>query len=112
MDVDTEKIFGYVLLGIGLVCILLAFNSMRNVFIGLTLPPEIFQLKSLSFSASQGPDNPPTAINMALDPEVRKITNMFLYYLFMFFIVLVGSKVSSLGIQLIKEIKVEVKNQG
>ena len=111
MDVDTEKIFGYVLLGIGLLCMLFAFNSMRNVFTGLVMPPEIFQLQSLKFSASLGPDNSPTAITMALDPEVRKIANMFLYYLFMFFVVLVGGKVSSLGVQLIKDIKVGMKNQ-
>ena len=111
MDLDTEKIFGYVLFAIGLVCILFAFNSMRNVFSGLVLPPEIFQMKSLSFSASFGPDNPATMVNMPLDPEIRKITNMFIYYLFMFFVVLVGGKVSSLGIQLIKEIKVVMKDR-
>jgi len=110
MSSDMEKIFGYILLCIGLICISFAFYSMYNVFTNLTPPPEIFKMKSLSFSISAGVANPSTVTDIALDPEVRKIVNMSLYYLFMLFIVMVGSKISSLGIQLIKEIKVEMKS--
>ena len=110
MGSDMEKMFGYVLFCIGLICISFAFYSMYNVFTNLTQPPEIFKMQNFSFSVSAGAVNPPTAVNIALDSEVRKIVNVFLYYLFMLFIVMVGSKISSLGIQFIKEIKVEMKS--
>jgi hypothetical protein len=40
-----------------------------------------------------------------LDSEIRKIVNISLYYMFMFLVVIIGGRVSSLGIQLIKEKK-------
>lgn len=110
MNSNTEKMFGYALFWIGLICIAFAFYSMYNVFTNLSQPPEIFKMKSLSLSVSAGAVNPSSVVDIALDSEVRKIVNMFLYYLFMLFIVLVGSKISSLGIQFIKEIKVEMKS--
>jgi len=110
MNSNTEKILGYVLFCIGLFCIAFAFYSMYNVFTNLIQPPEIFKMKSLSFSLSAGAANPSTVMDIALDSEVRKIVNMFIYYLFMLFIVMVGSKISSLGIQFVKEIKVDMKS--
>jgi len=109
---DTEKIFGYIMFAVGLCCILFALSSMRSVFTGATLPPEIFQMQTLNFTVNLGPNNPPAAMSMALDPEIRKLANMFLYYLFMFFVVLVGGKIGSLGIQLTKEVKWDKKNLG
>jgi hypothetical protein len=106
MNSEIEKIFGYVLLCIGLFCILFSFRSMYDVFTNKTDPPEIFQLQSVSFSASSGIADQSTSITMALDPQMRKVVNVFLYYLFMFFILMAGSKVSGLGIQFIKDVKV------
>jgi len=110
MALKTEKTLGYILFFIGLICIFFAFRSMQDVFSKETNPPEIFQLKSLDFSVSAGADIPPTAVRVTLDSEIRKTVNIFLYYLFMLFIIMVGGKVSSLGIQLIKEIKSSDKN--
>jgi hypothetical protein len=99
MNSDTEKIFGYVLFCIGLICILFAFYSMYNVFTNATNPPEMFQMQSLSFSVSSGVDSQPTLVKITVDSELRKIVNIFLYYLFMLFIVMIGSAISNLGIQ-------------
>lgn len=109
MSLHLEKIFGYILLGIGLVCLLFAFFSMYNVFTDLTEPPEIFKMESLSLSTTVSGSSEPAVTSISLDPEARKTVNMFLYYLLMIFIVIVGGKISSLGIQLIKEIKVKQK---
>lgn len=110
MSPNTEKMIGYVMFCIGLICILYASYAMYNVFTNATKPPEIFQMKSLSFLVSSAADGPSTVINFALDSEARKVVNLFLYSLFMFFIVMAGSKISALGIQFIKEIKVEMKS--
>jgi len=111
MSSYIEKIFGYVLLCIGLICILSAFYSMQKVFTNTANPPEIFQLQSLNLSTSIGANSQPMLMNVALDPEVRKVVNMFIYYLFMLFVLMAGSAISGLGIQLIKEIKVKTQNQ-
>jgi len=110
MDSQTERIIGYILIGIGLVCILFSFYSMYNVFTNVVNPPEIFKMQSLSLTTTVAGANGPAQINIALDQEARKVVDMFLYYLFMFFVVIVGSRLGSLGIQFIKEIKVQTKN--
>lgn len=110
MSSDAEKISGYTLLCVGLVCILFALFSVYNVFTDSAKPPTIFKMQKLSFTTSAGPENQPMMISIPLGQDARKIVNVFLYYLFMLFIVTVGSRLSSLGIQFIKEIKVEMKS--
>jgi len=103
-----EKLFGIILLCAGLAVIAFAFSSARDAFTDVRTPPEIFKMENLEFSAApQG--NPETKVNITLDPEVRKVINLALYYLFMFFVVLVGTKIAGLGVQLIKEIRVRNK---
>lgn len=111
MSSAIEKMFGYVLLCVGLGCILFSFYSMHKVFTNAANPPEIFQLQSLSLSTSISANSQPVLMNIPLDSEVRKVVNMFIYYLFMLFILMAGSAVSGLGIQLIKEITVKTKSQ-
>jgi hypothetical protein len=111
MSSDTEELFGYILLFIGLICILSASYSMYNVFTSLAQPPGIFKMDSFSIPIPASVYNPSTVVKIPLDPEIIKIVNIFLHYLFKLFIVIVGSKISGLGIQLIKEIKVEMKSK-
>ena len=99
MSLHVEKIFGYILLSIGLACILFAFFSMYNVF----------KMQSLSLTTTPSGSSEPVVMSISLDSEARKIVNMFLYYLLMIFIVLMGAKISSLGILLTKEIKAKTK---
>ena len=110
MSRDTEKIIGYALFCIGLGCILFAFYSLYGVFTNAANPPEIFKMQNLSFSVSSGAVNQSTSVTVPLDSESRKTVNVFFYYLFMLFIVMVGSQISSLGIQFIKEIKVKMQS--
>lgn len=105
MDLDVKKIFGYFLLGIGLACIVFALYSLYSVFNDAASPPEIFQLSNLSFSIDSPDSRGPVEVKLPLDPQVRKVVNLFLYYMFMLFIVTVGGKLGNLGIQFIREIK-------
>lgn len=109
MGLIIEKIFGYILLCIGLACILFASFSMYHVFTDVSTPPEIFRLESVSLTTTPSGTSQSTAITIPFDPEARKIVNMFLYYLLMLFMVIVGGKISSLGIQFIKEVKIKMK---
>jgi len=102
MSWDTKKIFGYFLVCIGLIFIVFALYSVYNVFMNAVKPPETFQLNNLTFSVDLGQDRAPLEITAPLDPEVRKIVNMFEYNIFMLFMLSVGSKVSMLGAQFIR----------
>jgi len=107
-----EKMFGYVLVCVGLVCILFAFYSAYNVFTNAENPPGVFQMRSLEITvAPQGAEAQPTQMSISVDTELRKTVNVLLYYLFMLFIVMVGSNIASLGIKFIKEITVKAPNQ-
>lgn len=103
MKADTERIFGYSLLWLGLACIAFALYSAYTVFTNAANPPDLFQMKSLSFSLGPGKGNEPTEITVALNPELRRTANVFLYYLFMLFIIGAGSAISGMGIKLIKD---------
>lgn len=105
MSWDTKKIFGYFLVCIGLIAIVFALYSVYNVFMNAVNPPEIFQLNNLTFSVDTGQDRVPLEITAPLDPQVRKIVNMSLYYVLMLFILSVGSKISMLGAQFIRTTK-------
>jgi len=109
---NTEKVMGYVLLCIGLICILFALHSAYMVFTNVKEPPEIFRMKNFGFLISPGQGNPPMEVEIALEPELRKIVNIFLYYLFMLFILSVGSKIGGLGMHFIREIKIEMRKEG
>lgn len=110
MVLTSHKSFGYILLCVGLICIFFAFRSMQDIFNQEVKPPDIFQMKTLSFSVSSGADIPSTRISVSLDSQIRKPVNILLYCVFMFFILSIGGKLSSLGIQLIKEKKSPDRN--
>jgi len=105
MAATLHKSFGYVLLCVGLICIFFAFRSMQDIFNQEINPPDIFQMKTLQFSVSGSADIPSTAISVTMDPQIRKTVNILLYCVFLLFILTLGGKLSSLGIQLIKEKK-------
>jgi hypothetical protein len=109
MSPQVEKILGYVMLAIGLMCMAYAVFSMKDVYTDLTSPPELFKMQSLTLMTIPPGSSEPVEMKIPLEPEVRKMANMFLYYLLMVFMLIAGSKVASLGIQLVKEINVKVK---
>ena len=103
-----EKFFGIILLCAGLAVMGFAFLLVYGVFSGVNTPPEVFKMETIGFTAApQG--NPATKISVDVDPEARKVINMALYYLFMFFVTSVGAKIAGLGVQLIKEIHLRQK---
>jgi hypothetical protein len=110
----TEKIVGYVLLGMGLIFIIFAVYSMYEVFTGTTKPPAIFKMESIAISPPTVPgvEVPPAKIELVSGSEVSKVVNLTLWYMLMFFIASVGNKIAGLGVKLIREIKVEVKGEG
>lgn len=108
MSSQIEKIIGYVLVCIGLFCILFAFSSIYDVFTEAKKPLEIFRMQSLEVTINPtGIVKEAMPMTIPIDSEIRKLVNMILHYLFMAFVVMVGSKLGSMGILFIKDIKVK-----
>lgn len=107
MELDMRKIIGYALVFVGVAFMILAFYSIYNVFTNAAKPPELFQAKSFTFSVKM--EGRLTEANLSLDYELRKAVNAVLFYLFMLFILMFGSRISTLGTQFIRELKIETR---
>jgi peptidoglycan biosynthesis protein MviN/MurJ (putative lipid II flippase) len=99
-----EKIVGYILLTIGIILIFFSIYQMMNVFTGASPPPSLFNFSDIHFPGPEG-----SSILMVSGKELNKLAAMAFWYMLMFFIMWAGGKIASLGVNLIKEIRVEMK---
>ena len=122
----SDRTLGYVFLTAGLLIILFSTVSIFNVLTGKSAPPIVINTSAPSFLLpTQNIDAPPGSLPSGVEltesnaPPVKLISddvynlflNISLYYLLMIFIAGRGASLASLGIKLIKEIKVEVKQK-
>ncbi len=105
--IKNEKILGYILLSVGLLFILLAAHNVYTVFTGAGAAPEMFKMEAIEIPAM---NNSPVVPLMS-GKNFSKLMDLVSWYILMFFFAQAGSKISSLGIQLIKEVKVTVKSK-
>lgn len=125
----SEKTSGYILLIIGIITMIFATSQIILVFTGRAKPIKLFNYETES-SESAGSFNPqdllkqfqnqteqssiPSAMpNVQLiDPKaLNDILNLTVYYLIMQFLLSLGFKFASLGIQLLRPIIVQMKNR-
>ena len=104
----NEKVVGYVLLAVGVVMIFFSVYLMFNVFTGASAPPSLFNFSDVSFPIPQ-PDGTSETVHIISGQDMNRMAAMGFWYMLMFFIAYAGGKVASLGVNLIKEIRVEVK---
>jgi len=113
----NEKIVGYALLSAGVVMIFVSVYLMFNVFTGVSSPPVLVHFSNITMVV---PSPIPTGEMPATSPErtemsivsgeaLSKMVAMGFWYTFMFFIMVAGGRLASLGVALIKETRVEVK---
>ena len=104
MKWKDEKIVGYVLLAIGVIVIFFSISQMMVVFTGGSPPPKLFNFSDISIPAEQGQN-----ILLMSGQELSKLAAMVFWYMLMFFIMWGGGKIASLGVNLLREIRVEIK---
>lgn len=117
----SEKIVGYILLVFGIFLIVIALFRVYQVFTGQSKAYSLFNLPGISLDLSQvmGLDLPPEQ-KKSLDPKnfktdlvspevLNQPLNLFFHILFMGFIANIGFKISSLGVQLLRPIKVNLR---
>lgn len=108
MELKHEKVIGYILLAIGVFMILLSVYFMFSVFSGATAPPRLFNFPDIYITIPL-PEGGSQNVLLVPSEEINRIMAMLFWYLLMFFIMIAGGRIASLGISLIKEIKVELK---
>lgn len=126
--VNFEKVIGYILLFIGLFTIFLTVFLTYNVFVGRTAAPKVanYQIPPIDIAAPNASVQLPSSIEIpegfgtpsasssALpklkipDEIVNDTIDKGLFYILMMFVASAGSKVSGIGVRLIKDIKVKV----
>lgn len=90
-----HKILSYLLLCVGLLIILFALNSMYKVFIYGEEVAALVHFADLTVKTQAGP--------MSIPMEAANtMANMGLFAVFMMFVMAVGGKIASLGVQLLK----------
>lgn len=118
----TERAIGYILIITGLVLILLSGYNVYTIFNGRGGIVKIFDLPgvSLDLSAFVGSEVPQEALDKARDQGKLKSEiiqkevlnqplNLMAHIFIMSFILNVGFKISTLGVQFVRPIKVALK---
>lgn len=127
-----EKILGWILLALGLLIIAGATIFVVAVLLGQISPPLVFNVEAPTINlpqASSGINLPEgltipegvdltelgqgssqtTELKIIPDEVFSRLLNNGMVYLAMMFLATSGAKISGIGIQLIKEVKVNVK---
>jgi hypothetical protein len=99
----NEKIIGYALLILGVILLLFSIVEMVTVYYGYAPPPKLFNLQDISLPGDNGSN-----ISLIQGAQASQLPNLFFWFLLMGFVLLAGGKIASLGISMIKDIKVEI----
>ena len=115
----SEKVVGYILLTAGIIIIILSSLSVYYVFKEKAKPFDIFKLPGISIdlsnlAAGEIPGNASADLKTELvDAEIiNKPMNLVAHVLLMGFMVNVGFKIATLGVQMVRPIKVNLKEEG
>ena len=95
----NRKTVGYALLIVGVVVIFFAVFEMIFVFTGMNGPPKLFSFSDISSGSTL----------IISGQDLDKATGMGFWFVLMAFIMWAGGKVASLGVNLMREIRVELK---
>jgi hypothetical protein len=101
----AEKIIGYALLTLGVILLLFSIYEMVTVYTGSASAPNLFNLQDISLPIGDNGSNVP----LIQGAQLSQLPNLFFWFILMFFVLFAGGKIASLGVNMIKDIKVEVK---
>lgn len=109
----SEKILGYLLLVVGVLIIVYAALNVYGVFTKKAKPFDVFNLPGISLDlgglvGNQLPTGP--AKSELITPEIlNQPLNLAAHLFLMGFIANIGFKIASLGVMLVRPIKVKLK---
>lgn len=100
----NEKTVGYVLLAIGVVFLIFSIVEMLMVYSGNSPPPNLISLGDVTMPGQDGSN-----VTLIQGNQLSQLPNLFFWFILMFFVLFAGGKIASLGVNMVKDIKVEVK---
>ena len=110
-NLKSIKGIGYVLLIVGLLFILYSVYSMYSIYTGAQAAPSVITMNSVKFSLPTPPGTPPVETELISGTESSKMMNMGLWFALMTFVASAGGRIGGLGVKLMRDIKIEVKNE-
>ena len=99
MNWKNGRIVGYVLLAIGVAVIFFAVFEMILVFTGSNSPPKLFNFQDISINGTL----------LLSGKDLNTATGRVAWFVLMIFVMWSGGKVASLGVNLLREIRVKIK---
>jgi hypothetical protein len=113
----TEKATGYTLLFSGLALIIIVSLNVYQVFTKQTPPIQYFNLPPFSINTSAflpadlKTESPAPTLELMSGKTISDSANLTIHLILMSFLVGVGTKVASLGIQLLRPIEVKLNSK-
>ena len=101
----NEKIIGYILLTLGVILLLFSIFEMVNVYYGYAPPPKLFDVGDISLPLGETG----ATVSLINGAQASKLPNLFFWFLLMGFVLLAGGKIASLGVSMLKDIRVEIR---
>jgi hypothetical protein len=98
-----DKIIGYILLSLGIILLIFSVYEMMDVYTGHTPPPQLINLSDIALPIQ---DSNVTVIEGA---QLSQLPNLLFWFILNGFILLAGGKIAQVGVNMVKEVKVEVK---
>jgi hypothetical protein len=102
-----EKTIGYALLILGLVLLMFSIFEMINVYFGNAPPPKLFAFQDVSLSLGQTG----AGASIIQGAQLSQVANLFFWYLLMGFILFAGGKIASLGVTMVKDIQIQIRER-
>jgi hypothetical protein len=93
------------LLALGVVLIVFAIVQMFAVYSGCSSPPNLITLSDLSLST----DQVGASVTLLKGDQLSQLPNLFFWFVLMSFLMFAGGKIASLGVTMIKDVKVEIR---
>ncbi|MFQ5871364.1 MAG: hypothetical protein ACE5IB_04310 [Candidatus Geothermarchaeales archaeon] len=103
-----DRVVGYVVLSVGLGMVFSSVFLLFSVFTGASDPPRLFEFSDVSFPIPQ-PEGGSETVEILSGEDASRMAAMGFWYMLMFFVMLAGGRVASSGVNLIREIRVELK---
>ena len=105
-----ERAAGYTLLSIGLGLIMVSLYLLLTVFLGHTAPPKIIGETDIVAEIPVSTPYGEATVKMDLG-FLAKVFNVGFWYLLCIALTLIGGRVAGLGVNLLKEVRVEIKEE-
>ena len=114
----SERVTGYILLGVGICVMLFALVNIYLLFTSKIQPITLFDTKGISFDINsllpQLPEgvsvgNKPQGMELVPSNTINQTLNLSAHFFLMSFVMTFGYKLASLGVMLIRPVVVKLK---